>query len=100
MRKTTEQLVKSIIKEYEQELVRDLNKSTSAWSETVGVQPHPNGFTVVIRIDKPESCFVKDFHVLEVQTYKTYQSAKKLANEVYKMILMELEDQLGYYEKF
>ena len=100
MRKASEQLVKSIIKEYEKELVRDLNKSTSVWVETVGVQQHLNGFTVVIKIDKPDSWYINDFHVLEVQTYKTYQSAKKLANEVYKMILAELEDQLGYYEKY
>ena len=96
MRKTSEQLVKSIIKEYEKELVRDLNKNLAP----VGVQQHLNGFTVVIKIDKPDSWCISDFHVLEVQTYKTYGSAKKLANEVYKMILMELEDQLGYYEKY
>ena len=100
MRKTTEALVKKIIKENEKELVRDLNKSTSAWVETVGVQPHLNGFTVVIKIDNPASWYVSDQKIIEVQTYKTYGSAKKLANEVYKMILTELEDQLGYYEKY
>lgn len=100
MRKTTEALVKMIIKENEKELVRDLNKSTSAWVETVGVQPHLNGFTVVIKIDNPDSWYVSDYKIIEVQTYKTYGSAKKLANEVYKMILTELEDQLGYYEKY
>lgn len=96
MRKANEQLVKSIIKEYEKELVRDLNKDLAP----VGVQQHLNGFTVVIKIDKPDSWYVSDSHVLEVQTYKTYGSAKKLANEVYKMILTELEDQIGYYEKY
>lgn len=100
MRKTTEALVKKIIKENEKELVRDLNKSTSAWVETVGVQPKLHGFTVVIKIDNPASWYVSDQKIMEVQTYKTYQSAKKLANEVYKMILTELEDQLGYYEKY
>ena len=96
MRKASEQLVKSIIKEYEKELVRDLNKNLAP----VGVQQHLNGFTVIIKIDKPDSWYINDFHVLEVQTYKTYGSAKKLANEVYKMILTELENQLGYYEKY
>ena len=101
MKKTTEALVKMIIKENEKELVRDLNKSTSAWVETVGVQPKLHGFTVVIKIDNPEkSWYISDQKIIEVQTYKTYGSAKKLANEVYKMILMELEDQLGYYEKY
>ena len=100
MRKTTEALVKKIIKENEKELVRDLNKSTSAWVETVGVQPKLHGFTVVIKIDNPESWYIRDYKIIEVYTYKTYQSAKKLANEVYKMILTELEDQLGYYEKY
>lgn len=60
MKKTTEALVKKIIKENEKELVRDLNESTSAWVETVGVQPKLHGFTVVIKIDNPASWYVSD----------------------------------------
>ena len=96
MRKASEQLVKSIIKEYEKDLVRDLNKDLAP----VGVQQHLGTYKVIIKLDNPESWYISDYKIIEICEYKTYGSAKKLANEVYRMILTELADQLGYYEKY
>ena len=82
MKKATKQLVESIQLENNDKVIDALKDNNFI----IGVKKRLSTYTTIISLPKPDSQFISDCEVFEIQTYATEQSARKLAKEIRLMV--------------